>query len=92
MIINKLTGIEFRPYLRFCLLPWDYLQVKSEFIYFFRIFMPIMIFFFSFTAIKEISKLGAMSTLDICPVKLFQSGIQLIVVKKRVKMVELRSK
>ena len=91
MIINKITWIEFRPYVRFCPLPWNYLQVKIN--VFFKIFMPINEdYFFSFTAIKEISKLGAMSTLDICPVKLFQSGIQLIVVKKRVKMVELRSK
>ena len=92
MIFNKITGIEFRPYLRFCLLPWDYLQVKSEIHVFFKNFHAYNDDFFSLTAIKETSKLGAMSTLDICPVKLFQSGIQLIVVKKRAKMVELRSK
>ena len=38
MIFNKITGIEFRPYLRFCLLPWDYLQVKSEIHVFFKNF------------------------------------------------------
>ena len=46
MIINKITWIEFRPYLRFCPLPWDYLQVKSEINVFFKIFMPIMIIIF----------------------------------------------
>ena len=51
MIINKITWIEFRPYLRFCPLPWDYLQVKSEInVFFFKfscLLMKIYIFFIS---------------------------------------------